>query len=72
MSTFWMDATERVVATFVEAFVGSLIVTLGAQQPLDKAALYSAGMAGIIAALAVVKVVAASLKGDPDSASLVE
>lgn len=67
MSKWLKDALERVVATFAEAFAGALI--LGDQ--LNVSTAKSAGLAGIIAALAVVKSIAAKfVTANPNSASL--
>jgi hypothetical protein len=66
MSSLLKDAAERVVATFIEAFAGVLI--LGDQLNLSTA--QAAGTAGLIAALTVVKSTAASFIGNKNSASV--
>lgn len=78
MSTRWLiDTGERAVATFLEAFIGGLtapgIIDLipGHQPGVDLSGVQSAFLAGVIAALAVVKAALAKLSGSRDSASLV-
>lgn len=62
---FLRDAAERIGATFLEAAVGSLI--LAGTLNLDAAK--AAGLAGTMAALALVKSLLARLLGDHESAS---
>jgi len=64
---FLLDALERVVATFVEVFAGALI----AGPTINIGTVQAAALAGLIAALTVVKTVAASFVGDKDSAGVV-
>ncbi len=63
------DLAERVVATFVQAFIAalSLQAVLG-----DVDALRSAGIAGVAAVLSLLKGLVAKGVGDSDSASLVQ
>ena len=63
-----IDAGERIVATFVVAFLGALLVV---PPPWNEKVWQAAAFAGVVAALDVVKVIAASFIGSPDSASLV-
>jgi hypothetical protein len=72
-----VDTLERTVATFVEAFVGGLlapgVIDAVADQPnISLSGVQSAALAAIVAALAVVKAAVAKLRGDPESASLVQ
>jgi hypothetical protein len=77
------DATERVLATFVVAFIGLLTTALVpwlADQVRQIASghwtweglLAACAVAGVIAAVDVVKVLAARFRGDDDSASLLK
>jgi hypothetical protein len=73
MSPYMKDAVERVVATFVVAFLGVLGTALAAGAVKDwQGVLGSAALAGVIAAIDVVKVVLAKFVGDRQSASLVD
>ncbi len=63
---WWRDALERIVWTFVQAFVGALLADAAGVLNLD--AVKAAGIAGLAAVLAVVKTVAASRIGRPDAA----
>lgn len=66
-SKWFIDAAERVVATFVEAFVGLIVVS----GQLDVSTAEKAAAAGVIAAAAFVKtLVAKFLTANPNSASL--
>ena len=67
---FWIDAAERIGWTALEAFLAVLIPVLLAGQPVDNALMYSASTAGLAAALTVLKTIAASFIGDPDSAAM--
>lgn len=60
------DLGERVFFTFVEGFVGGIVVT----QLTDKAMWYAAVAGGVAAAGALLKGVAARSLGDKNSASL--
>lgn len=62
---FWKDTAERVVSTFAQALIGSgLVLTF-----TDANAYIAAGVA---AGVSLVKALAASQVGDPQSASLVK
>lgn len=63
--TFLLDAGERVVATFVEAAVGSVILAGALNLDVAKAA----GLAGTLAALTVIKSLAAKFLGDKQTAA---
>ena len=64
MSPFFRDALERVLATYVQAFIG-LLITSGVT---DVSAVQAAALAAIPAALSALKAVIAKRFGDPDSA----
>ena len=67
---YWIDTAERVVATFVEAFLGVWLVAIVNGTPItDKNAVYAAGVSGIIAALSLVKSLIARFVGSNDSAA---
>jgi len=79
MSRKWMvDTLERTVSTFLQAFIGGLsapgVMDLLPGKPpnIDLSGIQSAALAGVVAALAVVKAALAKLTGDRQSASLVE
>jgi len=83
MSRRWLrDSAERVVVTFLEAFFGALhtegIVDLldsvfdDVPGNLDFSGPQAAWVAGVTASLAAVKAILAKLKGDRQSASLVQ
>lgn len=64
----WLrDAAERIVSTWVETFLGLLIVSWTAD--LDWSIFVTAAWAAIPAALAVAKTVAAGATGKPDTAA---
>lgn len=63
---FVHDAAERVAATFLEAAIGVLLLA----GVLNVDVLKSAALAGVIAALALVKSLIARAVGSPDSAAL--
>ena len=67
---FLVDAAERVLVTYLEAFF-ALLITDGFNLT-DLGALKLAAIAAIPAGLAAVKAVIASAVGSPTSASLVE
>lgn len=69
---FLADAAERVIATAALAFAGALVIALQAGQRIDKAALTSAAVAALAAALDVVKVLIARRFGDPESAGFLD
>lgn len=64
---FWMDAFERIIATFGEVMLGFLTVDATPVKVDWSLALYVAGIASL-AALA--KAVVAAAKADTDTASL--
>jgi hypothetical protein len=60
MTKQWLrDTIERVASTFVEAFIGVMLLTLP-ENWLDVSALRAAAVSALIAALAVVKAAIAS------------
>lgn len=65
-AAYGKDLAERVVATFLQAFVGALVLTT----PFDVSMWQAAAMGGVAAALSLVKGIAARVFGDPNSASL--
>ncbi len=69
-SKFLRDATERVLSTYVQAFLGLLLVS--ASDALNMSVLKAAAVAAVPAALSVLKTLIATRFGDPASASLVE
>lgn len=64
------DASERVVATFVEAFLGALVLTSVADVNVDN--VEKAAFAGLVAAFSAVKVVVARWTGKYDTASTID
>ncbi|MET7795630.1 hypothetical protein [Streptomyces decoyicus] len=64
--TFARDLVERVIATFLQAFIGGIAVT----QPLDGSMWYAALAGGVAAALSLVKGLLARWKAVRNSASL--
>lgn len=64
---FALDLGERVLATYLQAFIGLLIVA----QVLDINAVKAAAIAAIPATLAVIKGAIGHYVGDPESPSLV-
>lgn len=65
----WLiDTAERVAGTFVAAFIGALVISAGR---VNIAAFQAAGLAGIAAAVTVLKSVIATEIGSADSASLI-
>lgn len=65
-STFARDLVERVISTFLQAFIGGVAVT----QPLDGSMWYAALAGGVAAALSLVKGLLARLGETKNSASL--
>lgn len=65
---FLVDLAERVVATYIQSFLGLLLVA----DAIDIGAVKAALVAAAPAALAVVKGVLAKRLGDPESASVVD
>lgn len=68
MKTWGRDAAERILSTYVMAFLGLLM----ASGTLDVSVLKAAAVAAIPAGLSAVKAVVATNVGDPASASLVK
>jgi len=64
--TYAMDLLERVLTSFLGAFIGGVVVT----QPLNGSMWYAALSGGVAAAVALLKGLAARLRGDENSASL--
>lgn len=64
--TYARDLAERVLATFLQAFVGGIVIT----QPLDASMWYAAGAGGVGAVLALLKGLAARWRDVTNSASL--
>lgn len=70
MSTIWLkDAAERVIATYLQAFMGLVTADLFGLTGMDS--FKAAAIAAIPAALSAAKAAIAVLFGDPESASLV-
>ncbi|MYZ35854.1 MULTISPECIES: hypothetical protein [unclassified Streptomyces] len=65
-STYGRDLLERVVATFLQAFIAGVVVT----QPLDGSMWYAALSGGVGAVLALVKGLIARVRDVTNSASL--
>jgi uncharacterized membrane protein len=63
---FLRDAAERVVSTYLQAFLGLLIVS----GVTDLDAIQSAAIAAVPAALSALKALLATKFGDPDSAAM--
>lgn len=64
--TYARDLLERVLTTFLQAFIGGIAVT----QPLDGSMWYAALAGGVGAALALLKGLFARLRDVTNSASL--
>lgn len=60
------DLLERVLSTFLQAFIGGIVVT----QPLDGSMWYAAAAGGVGAALALLKGIVARWRDVTNSASL--
>lgn len=69
MTAYFKDLAERVVMTFVQAFIGAAVITDTADLT-DHTMWTSAGMAGIAAVVSLVKGLVARHRGLEDSASL--
>lgn len=65
-STYGRDLLERVLTTFLQAFIGGITVT----HPLDASMWYAALAGGVGAALALLKGLFARLRDLTNSASL--
>lgn len=71
MSTkFFKDLTERVVSTYLQAFIGLLIAAWS--PAIDLGSAKAAAIAAIPAALSVAKGLLAKLRGNQDDASMVD
>jgi len=66
--TFARDLLERVLSTFLQAFLGGVVVT----QPLNGSMWYAALGAGVAAAASLLKGFAARMRSIRNSASLAE
>lgn len=64
--TYALDLAERVLVTFLQAFVGGIVIT----QPLDASVWHAAAAGGVAAVIALVKGIAARAVGTANSASL--
>ncbi len=64
--TYARDLVERVLATFLQAFIGGIVIT----QPLDGSMWYAAAAGGIGAVLALLKGLVARRRDVTNSASL--
>lgn len=64
--TYARDLAERVIATFLQAFVGGLVLT----SPFDIGMWQAAGVAGVAAATSLVKGLVARWRDVTNSASL--
>ena len=64
--TYARDLLERVVTTFLQAFIGGIVVT----QPLNGSMWYAAGAGGVGAVLALLKGLVARWRDVTNSASL--
>jgi len=67
---FYADLAERAISTYVQSFIGALLMTWG--DVIDVSTLRAAAFAAAPAALAVVKGLVASRFGDSDTASLID
>lgn len=67
---FYLDLFERVLATYLQAFLGLLLVD--SADITNLGFLKAAAIAAVPAALSVVKGFVGSLVGDPESASVVK
>ncbi|WP_369778827.1 hypothetical protein [Streptomyces sp. R33] len=66
VGTYGRDLVERVLSTFLQAFIAGVVVT----QPLDLGMWHAALMGGVGAALALVKGLVARWRDVTNSASL--
>ena len=64
--TYARDLLERVITTFLQAFIGGIVVT----QPLNGSMWYAAGAGGVGAVLALLKGLVARWRDVTNSASL--
>ena len=65
-ATYGRDLAERVLSTFLQAFVGGLVLTA----PFDIGMWQAAGVAGVAAATSLVKGLLARVRDVTNSASL--
>ncbi|MFD7709463.1 hypothetical protein [Streptomyces sp. NPDC059786] len=65
-ATYGRDLLERTLSTFLQAFIGGIVIT----QPLDGSMWYAAGAGGIGAVLALGKGLIARWRDVTNSASL--
>ncbi|MFJ3878079.1 hypothetical protein ACIPW5_11525 [Streptomyces sp. NPDC090077] len=65
-ATYARDLVERVITTFLQAFIAALVVT----QPFDLSMWRTAALAGVAAAVALVKGAVARVISVTNSASL--
>lgn len=65
-ATYARDLLERVVTTFLQAFIGGIAIT----QPLDGSMWYAAAAGGVGAVLALLKGLLARFRSVTNSASL--
>jgi hypothetical protein len=65
-TAYGRDLLERVLSTFLQAFIGGIVVT----QPLDGSMWYAAAAGGVGAALALLKGLVARWRDVTNSASL--
>ncbi|AQS70837.1 hypothetical protein [Streptomyces pactum] len=65
-STYGRDLLERVLSTFLQSFIGGIVVTT----PLDGSMWYAAGAGGVGAVLALAKGLFARIRDVTNSASL--
>ncbi|MFJ2717394.1 hypothetical protein [Streptomyces sp. NPDC087437] len=65
-STYGRDLLERVLSTFLQTFIGGIVIT----QPLDGSMWYAAGAGGVGAILALGKGLIARWRDVTNSASL--
>lgn len=66
VGTYGRDLIERIIATFLQAFVGGIVVT----QPLNGSMWYAAAAGGIAAVLSLAKGLVARWRDVTNSASL--
>lgn len=67
-AAYGLDLAERVVSTFLQAFLGAIVVS----SPFSLSMWQNAAVAGVAAGFALVKGVVARLRGDGNSASLIK
>lgn len=73
VTRFTIDLLERVAATYAEAFVGLLIASgFGIVGVADLSTVGKAAVSAIPAGLSALKAGLATLRGNPDSASLAD